>query len=71
MCYAILRVSYRNGAEPITLKEVTGPGELDSVLKELMDKTGVRKVTSYFPHETTELVSEWKTVLHSIEEDIT
>jgi hypothetical protein len=70
MCYAILRVSYKNGTEPVTLREVNSPAELDNVIKELMEKSGVQKVTSFFPHETTELVSEWKTILHNLEEDL-
>lgn len=71
MCYAILKVFYKSGTEPALLREVSGPGELVNVIHELMEKSGVQKVISYFPRETTELVSEWKTISHRVEEDIT
>ena len=64
MCYAILRVSYKNGTEPVTLKEVETPEDVTKGIAELREKPGVQKITSYFPYQTIELVSEWKTSEH-------
>lgn len=64
MCFAILRVSYRNGTEPTTLREVATAEELSKITEELTSRDGVRKVTSFFPYLSKELVSEWKDTFH-------
>ena len=60
MCYAILRVSYRNGTEASTLREVTSEDELNKAVEELTSREGVKQVTTFLPHLSRELVSEWK-----------
>lgn len=64
MCYAVIRISYRNGTEPVTLKEVQSPEELTKLIDELKTRDGVRKVITFVPYLSCELVSEWRDTFH-------
>lgn len=64
MCHAILHISYQRDLEPRTLKEVTSEEELTKCLQELLLRAEVRKVITFFPYMSRELISEWKTTYY-------
>ncbi|HEY6018443.1 MAG TPA: hypothetical protein VIY48_00630 [Candidatus Paceibacterota bacterium] len=67
MCYAILRISYKSSTESPACIVVEKREEMEDKIKELRNRDGVRKITSFLPHMTTELVSEWQETQHVME----
>lgn len=60
MCYAVVKVEYKNGTEPAALSEVSDENSLNANIADLKEKSGVKKISVFLPSLVHELVSEWR-----------
>ncbi|HWG89140.1 MAG TPA: hypothetical protein VN679_15250 [Candidatus Acidoferrales bacterium] len=63
MCYAVLKVSYRNSASP-TYLEVEQKDQLDSKLDEVKNRAEVQSVAVFNHDVTHRLVPTWQVATH-------
>lgn len=65
MCYAIIRIKYKAVNESPALIAVDGSEiDLQEKIGEICTRPEVQKITTFYPHRSRELVSEWKEVTH-------
>ena len=60
MCYAILRISYKNSRQSPILKEVKEEKDLQEEIDKIMERDKVQSIGTYTLSETTTLVNEWR-----------
>jgi hypothetical protein len=64
MCFAIIKIDYRNATEQPQLVQVDTPEDLVPKIEEIKNRPEVKKVTWFIKYMSTELVSAWKDTIY-------
>jgi len=65
MCYAILKIDYRNASEPHALVVVETADELMGKIEEVQKRPEVQRVTWFIRHMSREVTQTWKEIKYN------